>query len=270
LPSFQSLPNYHIVPFLKGYDFFTDNDDDLAFPDLDLDQDNAMDNALSETPVENEEEGFQFDDYDVDFSGDVDVDPFQFDNNEQGFDNDNPQDFDQETEEQKGLPEHDFLSAMIHNNLGEYDMFSYFDDTLIKDWAGPEHWKLRRPALERFSNTIAKTGKKKTNDMGHVLKYVPGGKKETADKAISTKKKTKVADFCLPFDQEQQDPSPVFEPAIRKPALSKDVMSKLSDNLLPDDIHFSSKLLLEYSLKSTFLVSFSIKITSRCLQFDIV
>lgn len=159
LRDFQSLSDHHIVPFLKGFDFFTDNDDDLAFPDLDLDQE--MENDIPVAPIENEDEGFQFDDYDVDFGGDdEDVDPFQFDNNDQPFDNDSPQEFGQEPEEENDFPENDFLSALIHNNQGDNDMFNYFDSTLVKNWAGPEHWKLRRPVKQKINDHASgNTGK---------------------------------------------------------------------------------------------------------------
>jgi condensin complex subunit 2 len=40
-------------------------------------------------------------------------------------------------------------------------MFNYFDSTLVKNWAGPEHWKLRRPTTERLNNTSGNTGKEK-------------------------------------------------------------------------------------------------------------
>ena len=48
---------------------------------------------------------------------------------------------DDETE--NPLQETDFMSAMTGGDGS--DMFSYFDSTFGKNWAGPEHWKLRRP-----------------------------------------------------------------------------------------------------------------------------
>lgn len=41
------------------------------------------------------------------------------------------------------LHEEDFVGALMNGDGKE--LFSYFDSTFAKNWAGPEHWKLRRP-----------------------------------------------------------------------------------------------------------------------------
>lgn len=136
LPTFEALSALNIVPSLKGFDFFSEHD--LEIPNLDHDDDDL--------PIENliddkEEEAFHFDDYDIDYGAD-DIDPFAFDEN-----NDNQEEEEEDQHEidntEKGYPEQDYLQAMLNN--GEQELFNYFDTTLNTNWAGPEHWKLRRP-----------------------------------------------------------------------------------------------------------------------------
>lgn len=50
--------------------------------------------------------------------------------------------------------ERDFIMAMT-NAEGEGSMINYFDQNFLKNWAGPEHWKLRRP-LRKGEVNIAK------------------------------------------------------------------------------------------------------------------
>ncbi|KAI7906272.1 condensin complex subunit 2/barren [Cokeromyces recurvatus] len=224
LPKMQLLPDFHIVPFLKDYNFFTDDNDDLAIPDLDNDDDDdENDNNVSAN------NDFDFDDdFDVNY-GENDVDPFQFDDTQQ-----------EDTQQQeplstsfvdKPIQEHDFLSAIIHT--GDHDMFNYFDSTLVKNWAGPEHWKLRRKPIEKEESQQQQQQQQQQNS--------------------TAKRKTRtVTDNSLPFQQilednvENNDP---FESTTKKLTLTKDAISKMTGHLLPEDIHFSSKVLLQYSLK---------------------
>jgi len=39
------------------------------------------------------------------------------------------------------LTEKDYVMAMVNN---ENELFSYFDSAFLRNWAGPEHWKLKR------------------------------------------------------------------------------------------------------------------------------
>ncbi|OAD03207.1 hypothetical protein MUCCIDRAFT_110062 [Mucor lusitanicus CBS 277.49] len=246
LPNFDDLPNFHIVPFLKDFDFFTD-DATLAIPDLDNndddDEDEAMMDIAREMNVAPDAFHFDDDDYGVDYGDDMDdVDPF-------AETNDDPHPFpgDHDSAQPEELepalptyPENDFLSAFMHN--GDQDMLNYFDSTLVKNWAGPEHWKLRRPVEKRPATTASATNNTEQSDRGN-------------SRRPSTRKQT--AEFFLPFrdvlkEEEDAPEEKVFEQASRRPALSKDVLHKMPDNILPEDIHFSSKLLLQYSLKPAF------------------
>ncbi|KAG2233163.1 hypothetical protein INT48_001656 [Thamnidium elegans] len=210
LPTWDVLKELGILPSLKGFDFFSEND--LEIPDLDLDDEEEENNMPMEDP-------FQFDEFDgADYDAD-DIDPFGFD------DNDNQADDDMDTPEldnsEKDNPEPDFLTAMLNN--GERELFNYFDTTLVQNWAGPEHWKLRRPPPTVTDNTE------------------------------KPKKKAKIA-FQIPFNEEDndEDENVIFETSTRKLTFSKDAMSKMTKQLLPDDIHFTSKQLLQYFLKPMF------------------
>ncbi|CAO3627541.1 unnamed protein product [Mucor fragilis] len=250
LPNFDDLPNFHIVPFLKGFDFFTD-DATLAIPDLEIDddEDEAMMDIAREINVASDAFHFDDDDYGVDYGDDMDnVDPF-------AETNDDTQPFQGDTESAQPdeleptsptYPENDFLSAFMHR--GDQDMLNYFDSTLVKNWAGPEHWKLRRPVEKRPATTATTTATATS----------AGSAEQQSDRSSrrsSTKRQT--VEFLLPFrdvlDEEDDAPQEkVFEQASRRPALSRDVLNKMPDNILPEDIHFSSKLLLQYSLKPAF------------------
>lgn len=240
LPSFEDLPDFHIVPFLNGFDFFTD-DANLAIPDLDNedDEDDAMMDITRELDVA--PDAFQFDDYDVDYGmDDMDMDPFADTVDDQQYpDNENAEPQEIEPESPK-YPENDFLSALIYN--GDQELLDYFDSTLVKNWAGPEHWKLRRPVDKKPATTTA------SNDA------------EQTEKTKRTITRKAISDFLLPFrdvlEEEDAPEDKVFEQAVRKPALGRDTLIKMADNILPEDIHFSSKLLLQYSLKPAFPVSF--------------
>lgn len=240
LPSFEDLPDFHIVPFLNGFDFFTD-DANLAIPDLDNedDEDDAMMDITRDLDVA--PDAFQFDDYDVDYGmDDMDMDPFADTVDDQQYpDNENADPQEIEPESPK-YPENDFLSALIYN--GDQELLDYFDSTLVKNWAGPEHWKLRRPVDKKPATATASIDAEQT---------------EKTKRTITRKV---ISDFLLPFrdvlEEEDAPEDKVFEQAVRKPALGRDTLIKMADNILPEDIHFSSKLLLQYSLKPAFPVSF--------------
>ncbi|KAG2211295.1 hypothetical protein INT47_006415 [Mucor saturninus] len=211
LPTMEVLEGLNIVPSLKGFDFFSEKD--LEIPTLDQE-----DELPFENPVEEDMNPFQFDDYGDD-GGDFgvdDMDPFAID--------DNMNDQDQHNEEldntEKAYQEPDFLTAMLNN---DDQVFNYFDATL-QNWAGAEHWKLKRP---------------------------PPAPKPT-DQERKPKKTKQV--YQIPFDAEDTDgdEETLFGTTTRLLTLSKDVISKMKQQSVPDDIHFSSKQLLQYFIKPMF------------------
>lgn len=105
---------------------------------------------------------------------------------------------------------------------GHEDILSYFDEALKKNWAGPEHWRIRR----------IKDSSKPAN-----AAVKPRKEKETFE-----------IDFMNP---EADAPGEMLAPPKLQSSISlpkKDRISK-TRNLLPDDKHFSSRQLIRLFLK---------------------
>jgi condensin complex subunit 2 len=112
--------------------------------------------------------------------------------------------------------------SMAHGRDQEQEnILSYFDQALKKNWAGPEHWRIRR---------VKEAGK-------------------TAPAAKRKEKEPFEIDFTAPMSQATADM--LYTPATSASTISlpaKQWTSK-TKNLLPDDKHFSSKQLLRLFLK---------------------
>ncbi|TVY89533.1 Condensin complex subunit [Lachnellula willkommii] len=105
---------------------------------------------------------------------------------------------------------------------GHDDILSYFDEALQKNWAGPEHWRIR-----------------KIKDIN---------KPTSATKARKEKEPFEI-DFMAPLGTSLAET--IYTPASSNTVISlpkKDWKSK-TRNLLPDDKHFNSKQLLRLFLK---------------------
>ncbi|KAI9701437.1 MAG: hypothetical protein M1820_006528 [Bogoriella megaspora] len=102
------------------------------------------------------------------------------------------------------------------------NILSYFDEALKKQWAGPEHWKIKRI------------------------------KENTKDETPKQKRKEKEPfeiDFGAPMTQAMADM--LYTPAASNSAISlpKSQWKSKTRNLLPDDKHFNSRQLLRLFLK---------------------
>ena len=105
---------------------------------------------------------------------------------------------------------------------GHDDVLAYFDEALQKNWAGPEHWRIR-----------------KVKDVN---------KPASATKTRKEKEPFEV-DFSSPLSASLAEI--IYTPAASNSVISlpkKDWKSK-TRNLLPDDKHFNSKQLLQLFLK---------------------
>jgi condensin complex subunit 2 len=105
---------------------------------------------------------------------------------------------------------------------GHEDILSYFDQALNKNWAGPEHWRIRK--IKDATKTATTTKVRKEKEPFEI-------------------------DFLSPLD-------PGLVETIYTPASSNSVISmpkkewkSKTRNLLPDDRHFNSKQLLRLFLK---------------------
>lgn len=132
------------------------------------------------------------------------------DNNEEDIDNDDA-----------------YVVSLSHQS-GHRDhenILSYFDNALQKNWAGPEHWKIRRIK----ENTAAST----TN----------AGPKQRKEKEPFE------IDFSAPLEPAVAES--IYTPAASNSAISlpKTQWKTKGRNLLPDDKHFNSRQLLRLFLK---------------------
>ncbi|KAK7056215.1 hypothetical protein VNI00_002767 [Paramarasmius palmivorus] len=141
----------------------------------------------------------------------------------------------------RSLPQKkDLVLAMTDDQDG--GMMDYFDKTFLKNWAGPEHWKLRRPLTKTNVDSNApkepKRREKKeafkidflspsTTDPNQIIKelFAPPGKGQSINLpgTATTGKKSK-----------------------------RKVKEKRSNHTLPDDMHFSSEQLVSLFLKPKF------------------
>ncbi|KAL8661819.1 MAG: hypothetical protein Q9202_005245 [Teloschistes flavicans] len=114
--------------------------------------------------------------------------------------------------------------SLRHNEKGvdHEDIMSYFDNALKKNWAGPEHWRIRR------------------------IKDV------TKPASAPTRRKEKEPfeiDFLSPLNQTLAEI--MYTPAASNSAICMPKTQRTSKtrNLLPDDKHFNSRQLLQLFLK---------------------
>lgn len=114
--------------------------------------------------------------------------------------------------------------SLRHNEKGvdHEDIMSYFDNALKKNWAGPEHWRIRR------------------------IKDV------TKPASAPTRRKEKEPfeiDFLSPLNQTLAEI--MYTPAASNSAICmpKSQRTSKTRNLLPDDKHFNSRQLLQLFLK---------------------
>ena len=103
------------------------------------------------------------------------------------------------------------------------DMLSYFDNALQKNWAGPEHWRIKR-----------------LKDTNKASAPAPSKRKEKEPFEI---------DFASPLDPALA--AMIYTPATSNAAISlpKSQWKSKTRNLLPDDKHFNSRQLLRLFIK---------------------
>jgi condensin complex subunit 2 len=116
-----------------------------------------------------------------------------------------------------------FGVTLWHKDDEQENILNYFDKALQKNWAGPEHWKIR-----------------KVKDAAKAANAPPTRRKE---------KEPFEVDFLAPMSQGLAD-------ALYTPASSSSVISlpktqwrSKTRNLLPDDKHFNSRQLVRLFLK---------------------
>ncbi|KAL6233879.1 hypothetical protein BDW75DRAFT_179584 [Aspergillus navahoensis] len=133
----------------------------------------------------------------------------------------------EEAQDGRDLDNDDAYAISLNHQPGSRDhenILSYFDNALQKNWAGPEHWKIRR-IKENVATNAANA---------------PKQRKEKEPFEI---------DFSAPLDPAVAEL--IYTPASSNSAISlpKTQWKTKGRNLLPDDKHFNSRQLLQLFLK---------------------
>ncbi|KAF8889366.1 condensin complex subunit 2/barren [Infundibulicybe gibba] len=135
--------------------------------------------------------------------------------------------------------ERDLVMAMTED--GDGGMMDYFDKTFLKNWAGPEHWKMRKiirkPEVEANGVKAAKPRQKKE---AFKIDFLTPSEKEL--KELSK-------ELFAPVTKGIGINLPGTGPGAKK---SKKKTEKKDDHRLPDDMHFSSRQLVTLFLKPKF------------------
>ena len=123
-------------------------------------------------------------------------------------------------------PHSDRYAVSLHHEIDGgrcEDILSYFDNALQKNWAGPEHWRIRR-----------------IKDLNRTAVPAPSRRKEREPFEI---------DFASPLNLAL--PEMLYTPATSNSVISlpKSQWISKTRNLLPDDKHFNSRQLLQLFLK---------------------
>lgn len=107
--------------------------------------------------------------------------------------------------------------------IGHENILKYFDNALKNDWAGPEHWRIRR-----------------MKDLTRASSAPPPKRKEKEPFEI---------DFAAPLDPLLADLIYTFSSSNSSLCLPRTQWKSKTRNLLPDDKHFNSRQLLQLFLK---------------------
>ena len=153
--------------------------------------------------------------------------------------------------------------VMAMASAGGQDMLDYFDASVIKNWAGPEHWKMRK---------VIRKGKKFSQrrlTLIDICNRIATVAEPTAPKPRKEKQAFQI-DFSRVLTAEEE--KKMVEPPAKAGLLSlpakqcayiggkknKKAAEKREEKLLPDDMHFSSRQLLSLFLKPRFTVRVSL------------
>lgn len=147
----------------------------------------------------------------------------------------------------------DLVMAMSDDAGGA---LGYFDQSMLKNWAGPEHWKTKRTLrkgslVAYFSSPLPTANSLLCLSVDDANK--PATKRKTKEKEVFK------IDFTTPIEKSHKDiQKELFAPPDKINSLSipKATKAKETDNLLPDDMHFDARQLVTLFLKPKFTVMF--------------
>nr|5OQR_C Chain C, Condensin complex subunit 2 [Schizosaccharomyces pombe 972h-]5OQR_D Chain D, Condensin complex subunit 2 [Schizosaccharomyces pombe 972h-] len=117
-------------------------------------------------------------------------------------------------------------------------VYEYFDKSMKKNWAGPEHWRIQalRKNINNASTVFNSSNTAESSDnVSRSLSSTERKKRRELDNAI---------DFLQEVDVEA-----LFTPATSSLKLPKSHWKRHNRCLLPDDYQYDSKRLLQLFLK---------------------
>ncbi|KAJ3414492.1 hypothetical protein HDV05_006494 [Chytridiales sp. JEL 0842] len=207
MQNIESIWDLDVCPSLKTFEF-GESASDFSLGSLDsfIDSQTPLDDSLKQ----NDDDGYDDADYFDDFVG----------GNEP--DNDGPSSFEDMFMEASTAEDNAIGGKMVTSTTTVYrpddNIFSYFDASLIRRWAGPEHWK--------------RTGVKVDDKL--------------QEPAAPRKKREKVK---VNFFEEPADEAELFAMSSLSTTIPKGQQTNKSKLLLPKDEHFSSKDFFRLFLK---------------------
>ncbi|KAF8196737.1 condensin complex subunit 2/barren [Mycena galopus ATCC 62051] len=143
-------------------------------------------------------------------------------------------------------PPNELIMAMTNAEGEPGGMMEYFDKAFSKNWAGPEHWKMRKPIRRPDADANAKQGAKKPREKKEAFKldFTTPAEKELKEltKELFAPVTGKGAGINMPGTGS----------AARKSKKKGKDKEKKDDHSLPDDMHFSSRQLVSLFLKPKF------------------
>ncbi|KAI0726709.1 condensin complex subunit 2/barren [Fomitopsis betulina] len=154
--------------------------------------------------------------------------------------------------------ERDLVMAMTGGEDGGL-MMDYFDQNFLKNWAGPEHWKLRRAVKRTDAAETAPKARREKKEAFKIDFSTPSEKDSKAHAKELFAPVTRGAGITLPGPSSGKTSS--RKGSKRRSAKEKE-RERRNDQTLPDDMHFSSRQLVTLFLKP----QFSLKMRGRHLQ----
>ncbi|CDO75813.1 hypothetical protein BN946_scf184951.g11 [Trametes cinnabarina] len=143
----------------------------------------------------------------------------------------------------------DLVMAMMDGDADGGVMMDYFDTNFLKNWAGPEHWKLRKVVRRPEASEATARPKREKKEAFKIDFLTP------ADEDVKTRAKklfapvTRGAGINLPGPSTAK---PAAKKGGRRKKAKEQEVEKRYDQTLPDDMHFSSKQLVTLFLKPKF------------------
>ncbi|KAK7687927.1 hypothetical protein QCA50_009146 [Cerrena zonata] len=147
----------------------------------------------------------------------------------------------------KAPNERDLVLAMTNAEGGT--MMDYFDQSFLKNWAGPEHWKLRKVVRRPDAAEAAPKPRKERKEPFKIDFLTPAQKDPKEIQKELFAPVTRGAGITLPAASTSKTSKKGGRGRKGKDAEKKE---KRYDQTLPDDMHFSSRQLVTLFLKPQF------------------